>query len=86
MATSFSLGPSFVKLTTFASLLLCAITGALPVAFQGSEESGSSEEPANTTTCSYQSNLNELFIGLQVLQKYSIEKLELHLVSKHTRT
>ena len=90
MAIAFSLGANFFQLATFSCVIvLCAVTGALPIASSGSGGSGSGgsgtvEELNNATmTCSYQSNINELFVGLQVLQKYCDYKYDPFLVSIH---
>ena len=86
MAIAFSLGANFFQLATFSCVIvLCAVTGALPIASEGSGGSGIVEESINAT-CSYQSNINELFVGLQVLQKYCIEKYDPFLVSIYTCT
>ena len=85
MAITFSLSASF-KLATLSCILLCAVTGAMPIECPGSGESGIPEASPDVTTCSYSSNLNELFVGLQVLQKYGLLKHDFSLVSTHTRT
>lgn len=76
------MGTRLLKIATISCILLCTmIVQALPLESQGSGDSSILETSTAHTKCSSKSSLSELYVGLQVLQKYAMLKHDTALVS-----